>query len=38
VVRHSRGVFDTFPLSLITTQTIARVGELVGEPLDPQQA
>jgi hypothetical protein len=34
VVRHSRGVFDTFPLSLITTQTIARVGELVGEPLD----
>ena len=35
VIRQSRGVFDTFPLSLITTQSIARLGELVGEPLDP---
>ncbi len=34
VIRQSRGVFDTFPISLITTQTIARLGEMVGEPLD----
>lgn len=34
VIRQSRGVFDTFPLSLITTQTIASLGEMVGEPLD----
>lgn len=33
-VKHDRGVFDTFPLSLITTDTIARLGELVGQPLD----
>jgi MOSC domain-containing protein len=37
VIRQSRGVFDTFPLSLITTQTIARLGELVGCPLDVQR-
>ncbi len=34
VIRQDRGVFDTFPLSLITTQTIARLGEMVGEVLD----
>lgn len=34
VIRQSRGVFDTFPLSLITTQTIARLGELTGGQLD----
>jgi hypothetical protein len=34
VIRQDRGVFDTFPLSLITTQTIARIGELVGDRLD----
>jgi uncharacterized protein len=33
VIRQDRGVFDTFPLSLITTQTIARLGELVGARL-----
>ena len=37
VIRQSRGVFDTFPLSLITTQTIARLGELVGEQLEVQR-
>ena len=37
VIRQSRGIFDTFPLSLITTQTIARLGELVGENLDVQR-
>ena len=34
VIKQDRGVFDTFPLSLITTQTIARLGEMVGEELD----
>jgi MOSC domain-containing protein len=34
VIRQSRGIFDTFPLSLITTQTIARLSEIVGERLD----
>jgi len=33
VIRHDRGVFDTFPLSIITTQTIAKLGEMVGEQL-----
>ena len=37
VVRHGRGVFDTFPLSLITTQTITKLGELVGDQLDVQR-
>ncbi len=37
VIRQSRGIFDTFPLSLITTQTIARLSEWVGEPLDVQR-
>jgi len=37
VIRQSRGVFDTFPLSLITTQTIARLGEIVGERLVVQR-
>jgi hypothetical protein len=27
VIKQNRGVFDTFPLSLVTTQTIARLGE-----------
>lgn len=34
VIRQDRGVFDTFPLSLITTQTINRLGEMVGAQLD----
>jgi uncharacterized protein YcbX len=34
VIKQSRGVFDTFPLSLITTQTIARLSEMVGDELD----
>lgn len=37
VIRQSRGIFDAFPLSLITTQTIARLGEIVGEQLDVQR-
>jgi uncharacterized protein YcbX len=30
VIKQSRGIFDTFPLSLITTQTVARLGDMVG--------
>ena len=37
VVRHNRGMFDTFPLSLITTQTIAQLSATVGAPLDVQR-
>jgi uncharacterized protein YcbX len=33
VIKQDRGVFDTFPLSLITTQTIARLGEMAGAEL-----
>ena len=36
-VKNDRGVFDTFPISLITTQTIARLGEMVGATLDVQR-
>lgn len=35
VVRHNRGVFDTMPLSLISTQTVAALGAMVGRPLAP---
>lgn len=34
LIKQSRGVFDTFPLSLITTQTVSRLGEMVGDELD----
>lgn len=37
VIRQGRGVFDTFPLSLITVQTIERLGELVGSRLEVQR-
>ena len=37
VIKQNRGIFDTMPLSLITTQTIAALGELVGRELDPQR-
>ena len=37
VIRQDRGVFDTFPLSLITTQTIAGIGERVGADLHVQR-
>lgn len=37
LIRQDRGIFDTFPLSLITTQTIARLGEAVGAQLDVQR-
>ena len=37
VIRQDRGVFDAFPLSLITTQTLAQLGETVGAQLDVQR-
>ena len=37
VIRQNRGVFDTFPLSLICTQSVTGLGALVGSPLDVQR-
>jgi uncharacterized protein YcbX len=34
VIKQDRGVFDTFPLSLITAETLASLGALVPVPLD----
>lgn len=34
VIKQDRGIFDTFPLSLITVQTIAALGDRVGAVLD----
>jgi uncharacterized protein len=33
VIKQNRGVFDTMPLSLLTTQTLANLGRLVGTNL-----
>jgi MOSC domain-containing protein len=37
VIKQGRGVFDTMPLSLITTQSVSSVGGLVGSELDVQR-
>ena len=37
VIKQDRGIFDTFPLSIITTQTVARLAEMVGVGLDVQR-
>ncbi len=37
VIRQNRGIFDTFPLSLITTQSIAKLSDMVGIQLDAQR-
>ncbi len=37
VAKQNRGVFDTFPLSLITTQTVASLGAMLGGELDIQR-
>ena len=34
VIKQNRGVFDTFPLSLITTQTVAELRTMLGTDLD----
>ncbi|GAC1466469.1 MAG: MOSC domain-containing protein [Gemmatimonadaceae bacterium] len=36
-IKQDCGIFDTFPLSLITTQTIVRLGGTVGAQLDVQR-
>ena len=33
-IKQDRGIFDTFPLSLISTQTISSISDAVGVPLD----
>jgi uncharacterized protein YcbX len=35
VLKHDRGLFDTMPLSLLTVQSVARLGALVGAELAP---
>ncbi len=35
VIKQDRGVFDTMPLSLLTTQSLAGLGRLVGADLAP---
>ena len=37
VIKQDRGIFDTFPLSLITTQTIERLSQLVGAKLEVER-
>jgi uncharacterized protein YcbX len=37
VLKQDRGIFDTMPLSLVTAQSIARVGELAGVALEVQR-
>jgi uncharacterized protein YcbX len=37
VLRQGRGVFDTFPLSLISTTTVAAIGSIVGVPTDERR-
>lgn len=37
VIRQDRGVFDTFPLSVITDQTIFELGRTVGAQLDARR-
>lgn len=36
-IKQDRGVFDTFPLSLVTSQTLARLGEMVGTQLSAER-
>ncbi len=36
-IKQDRGAFDTFPLSVITTQTIRQLGEMVGASLEVQR-
>ena len=37
VIKQDRGIFDTFPVSLVTTQTIVRLGQMVGARLHVQR-
>jgi hypothetical protein len=35
LIKQNRGTFDWLPLTLLTTETVAAVSRLVGEPMDP---
>ena len=37
VIKQDRGVFDAFPLSLLTTQSVAALEGMTGETLDPRR-
>lgn len=37
VIKQSRGIFDTFPLSLISTQTLRSLSTKVGAPLEVER-
>lgn len=37
VLKQNRGVFDTMPLALLTAQSVAALGALVGSELDVQR-
>jgi uncharacterized protein YcbX len=37
VIKQNRGVFDAMPLSLVSTQSVAALGALVGSELDPRR-
>lgn len=37
LIKQDRGVFDTFPLSLVTVQTITRLSEMTGENLQVER-
>jgi uncharacterized protein YcbX len=37
VIKQNRGVFDAFPLSLISSQSVRAAGDLVDATLDPQR-
>lgn len=37
VIKQDRGIFDTFPLSLMTIQTVASIAHLAGATLGPER-
>ena len=37
LLKQDRGVFDTLPISLLTTQSVDRLGQRVGRSLDPER-
>ena len=37
MIKQDRGIFDAFPLSLVTTQTIDRLGKTLSTHLDVQR-
>jgi uncharacterized protein len=37
VIKQNRGIFDTMPLSLLTTRTVASLGRLAGADLAPER-